>query len=411
MWILMAAAVAISARDLFDVTRECNVTAFGAVGDNITDSTDSFRSAVQHCGTVVIPSGTFRTASFNLTSNQRLQFDKGATLIAQPDSALYPIVLGLPPMGTGRKSKGRPNALISAYFATNVSIIGAGREMSIIDGLGWQWWQNVSWKGHHYSMPSLIETYKCKDVVIEDITLMNSPTWTLHPFGTDGVHIRGLSVLGPRAIGGVSGIHPDSSRNVLIEDCIVDVGDDAIVVASYLDLAGDGKPLPAENILVRNCTALSRNIAIGAGTSGGIRNITFEDCTVGDDTGSSPWAFKIKSQTNNNATIEDITVRRLKLGRIQPNTWQQPKPEAAIDIGLQYGESLHALPILRNLVLEDIVGTSAAVVGRIVGLNASHIQGLVVRNVTFLEYQKGWTACTNTDSPDISAVTPALSCS
>jgi polygalacturonase len=237
MWNLMAAALVISVRDLFDVARECNETAFGAVGDNTTDSTASFRSAVQHCGTAVIPSGNFRTASFNLSSNQRLQFDKGATLVAQPDSALYPIVLGLPPMGTGRKSKARPTALISAYFATNVSTIGAGRETSIIDGLGWQWWNKYTWKGRHYNMPSPIETYKCKDVVIENITLINSPTWILHPFGTDGVHIRGLSVLGPRAIEGVSDIHPDSSRNVLIEDCIVDVGDDGIVVASYLDLA------------------------------------------------------------------------------------------------------------------------------------------------------------------------------
>jgi hypothetical protein len=68
-------------------------------------------------------------------------------------------------------------------------------------------------------------------------------------------------------------------------------------------------------------------------------------------------------------------VRGLALGRIQPNTWQQPKPEAAIDIGIQYGESLYALSILRNVVLEDIAGTSAAVVGRTVGLNASHITG------------------------------------
>ena len=163
--------------------------------------------------------------------------------------------------------------------------------------------------------------YKCAGVTVAGLTLQNSPTWTLHPFGCDGVHIHGLAVLGPRAIGGVSGIHPDSSSNVLVEDCIVDVGGDDIVVASYRDLFpdGDGRPLPAQNILVRNYTVLSRNIAIGAGTSGGIRNVTFEDCVVGDSSGSSPWAIKIKSQTNLAATIEDITFRRLRLGRIQPN--------------------------------------------------------------------------------------------
>ena len=410
--IVVATAPAASGGNAFEVGRHCNVAEFGALGDNQTDCTASFRAAVAACGTVLVPAGTFRTAAFNLTSNQRLALVDGATLIAQPDASLYPTIMGLPPMGKGAKSKTAPCALISAYFAHNVSVIGAGRGTSVIDGIGWNWWQNYSWKGHHYSMISLVQTYKCTDVTVANVTLQNAPTWTLHPFGSDGVHIRGVSVLGPRAIGGVSGIHPDSSRNVLIEDCVVDVGDDGIVVASYHDLLpdGDGGPLPAENILVRNCTVLSRNIAIGAGTAGGIRNVTFEDCTIGDDSGSSPWAIKIKSQTNQNATIEDITFRRLRLGRIQPNSWQQPKPEAAIDIGIQYAEALQALPLLRRVVLEDIRGTSAAVVGRIVGLDASHIDGLVVRNVTFGAYQRGWLKCVDVDALAISAVVPALSC-
>ena len=196
----------------FDVARHCDVTAFGAVGDNATDNTEHFRAATSECGTVIVPAGTFRTASFNLTSHQRLSFADGATLVAQPDARLYPIVLGLPPMGTAGRAKVAPCALISAYFATNVTITGAGRGKSVVDGLGWQWWQNYSWKGHHYSMISLIQTYKCADVTVANLTLQNSPTWTLHPFGSDGVHIHALSVLGQRAIGGVSGIHPDSSR-------------------------------------------------------------------------------------------------------------------------------------------------------------------------------------------------------
>ena len=83
--------------------------------------------------------------------------------------------------------------------------------------------------------------------------------------------LRCAMTLRPRGCiaGGVSGIHPDSSRNVLIEDCFVDVGDDGIVVASYRDFYGI--PKPAANITVRRCTVLSRNIAIGAGTAGGIQ--------------------------------------------------------------------------------------------------------------------------------------------
>lgn len=399
----------VAALPVFDTGRHCDVTQFGAVADNRTDCTHAFRAATAVCGTVLVPAGIFRTAAFNLTSNQLLSLAAGATLVAQPDVLLYPTVLGLPPLGTRGRLKTSPCALVSAYWATNVSVMGAGRDRSVIDGLGWQWSQNHT--EDHFSMISLFQTYKCTDVTVAGLTLQNSPTWTLHPFGSDGVHIHDLAVRGPREAGGVSGIHPDSSRNVLIEDCFVDVGDDGIVVASYQDLfpEGDGKPLPAENILVRNCTVLSRNIAIGAGTSGGIRNVTFEDCAVGDDSGSSPWGIKVKSQTYLPATIEDVTFRRLRLGRIQPNSWQQPKAQAAIDIGLQYNEPLVYLPRLRNIVLEDITVTSAVVVGRIVGLDASHIAELVVRNVTYGHFERGWT-CVNTDAPVISSVTPGLVC-
>ena len=71
---------------------------------------------------------------------------------------MYPVVLGLPPMSNISAGRGKtaPCALVSAYFATNVSVVDAGRGKFVIDGLGWQWWQNYTWKRHHYSMISLV---------------------------------------------------------------------------------------------------------------------------------------------------------------------------------------------------------------------------------------------------------------
>ena len=145
---LVCAAVA-TVPPVFDVGRHCDVTSseFGAVGDNRTDCTRAFRAATAACGTVSVPAGTFRTAAFNLTSNQLLSLAAGTTLVAQPDRGMYPTVLGLPPMGTAGRGKTAPCALVSAYWATNVSVVGAGRDTSVIDGLGWQWWQNYTWKG------------------------------------------------------------------------------------------------------------------------------------------------------------------------------------------------------------------------------------------------------------------------
>jgi hypothetical protein len=104
-----------------------------------------------------------------------------------------------------------------------------------------------------------------------------------------------------------------------------------------------------------------------------------------------------------------VTVRRLRLGRIQPNAWQQPKAEPAINIGIQYGENVTALPVLRDVTLEDIVGVYAAVAGDILGMARSPIRNLTVRNVTFQDSSRGW-SCANVNGSHVSDVVPALDC-
>jgi polygalacturonase len=252
----------------------CSVTEFGAVGDNRTVSTDAFRAAVLACGTVLVPAGVFVTGAFNLTSHQRLELDADAVIAAvygANNTMQYPRRPGVPPFGHHPGNipsfRTRPSALVSARHAVNVSIVGAGgaayaRGASVIDGLGWHW----HGPGFDFTNTfSLVEFFNCTDVYVAGVTVANAATWSVHPFDCEDVHFRNVSVVGPRWMGGVSGIHPDSTRNALIEDCFVDVGDDGIVVASYHDFYG--VPKPAANITVRRCTVLSRNIAIGAGTA------------------------------------------------------------------------------------------------------------------------------------------------
>jgi len=417
---LVAVVLMLGRADAGNFSRDrCTVVDFGAVADNRTVSTVAFRAAVAACATVVVPQGWFVTGAFNLSSHQRLELDAGAVVAAvygltnATAELEYPRMPGVPPFGHHPGNipsfRTRPSALVSARHATNISIVGAGGApytdaASSLNGLGWHWRSTSSSFDTTFS---LVEFYNCTDIKITGVTVANAATWSVHPFDCEDLHIWNVSVVGPRWLGGVSGIHPDSSRNVMIEDCFVDVGDDGIVVASYHDFYG--VPKPAANITVRRCTVLSRNIAIGAGTAGGIHDILFEDCVVGDDAGSSPWAFKIKSQTTSPTVIERITVRRLRLGRIQPNSWQMPKPEPAFNIGLQYGENITALPVLRNVVIEDVVGTYAAVAGDILGLRQSPIENLTVRNVTFQNYTRGW-SCAYVASANISQVVPALKC-
>jgi len=98
------------------------------------------------------------------------------------------------------------------------------------------------------------------------------------------------------------GIDPNSSKDIFISNTYIDVGDDAISIKSN-EFDPSGKPAPCQNIVVRNCSLISRNFAVGSATYGGIRNLTVEHCIIGNAKGSSPWAIKFKSHRWHPGTV------------------------------------------------------------------------------------------------------------
>ena len=136
--------------------------------------------------------------------------------------------------------------------------------------------------------PHLVRVVDCRNVLIEGVTLRNSPMWTISPLACDNVTITKLTVINPPDSPNTDGINPDSCRNVHISDCHVDVGDDCITIKSGKEDDGRRELRACENITVTNCTLMAGHggVVIGSEISGSIRNVTISNCVfVGTDRG------------------------------------------------------------------------------------------------------------------------------
>lgn len=308
--------------------RDFPVTKFGAVGDGSTDCTQAFAKAIAECsaaggGRVEVPAGVFMSGAIHLKSGVNLHVSKGAMIRFVTNTAAY-----LPVVFTRYECTEVMNFSppIYAFEQTNIAITGKGT----LDGQG-QWWHQ--WLGKwnadsralvdmgnrgvpvhervfgegHFLRPNFIQPVRCRNVLIEDVRVINSPMWTLHPLYCTNVTIRGVTVetRGPNT----DGCDPDSSTDVLIENCVFSNGDDCIAVKSGRD--GDGRRvnIPSENILIRNCVFRDGHggVTMGSETSGGIRNVFAENCQF--DSPDLDMAMRFKSNPARGGFVEDISLR------------------------------------------------------------------------------------------------------
>lgn len=327
---LLLAAFAAAGGGSTLATAECVVTTdCKCPSDGVAPATSCLRKCIASCSaaagsagaTVRFPAGTYLTGALNLTSSLTVQLDEGAEILGSLDAADYPLVPALPGYGITRDEPVpaahllvRHQALISGWNISGATVQGKGTingQGQVLGHDGKSWYTRV----HQYGRPRLVEPMFCNDFHIEGLQLQNSAFWTLHPYACDGVTIRGLNITArSHSAPNSDGIDPDSSRNVLVEDCFVDVGDDTVAIKSGMDYAGRHFAHPAENILFRNCHFVQNAMAIGSaitsighfsslfvrfssvfvgflgslsvvsGTgeqSGGVRNVTFENIIMG----------------------------------------------------------------------------------------------------------------------------------
>jgi polygalacturonase len=359
--------------------RDFHVTKFGAVGDNKTDCTNAFQKAVAAChaaggGRVVVPTGEFLTGAIHIRSNVNLHINPGATLRFSRDPGKYPLVFtrweGIDLMNY--------SPFLYAFEQENIAITGGG----VIDGNAdcEHWWP---WKGRtqcgwiqgqpkqeddrnalfdmaergvlvsarvfgqgHYLRPQFIQPYRCKNVLIQGVTLKNSPMWQVHPVLCTNVTVSGMTITsaslnlasGPNT----DGCDPESCTDVLIKDCVFNTGDDCIAIKSGRNADGRRVNVPSQNIVVQGCHMKDGHggITIGSEISAGVRNVFAENCKM--DSPRLDNALRIKNNAMRGGLLENIYVRNIEVGQVAT-------AGLSIDYFYEEGPNGKFTPVVRNV--------------------------------------------------------------
>lgn len=401
-----------------------NISDFGAKAFRhdgpVTLAHDAINLAITVCnqnggGVVVVPADSvYLCGPITLLSNVNLHIEEGAELRFSTNPQLYyPAVL------TRWEGIDCYNAhpLIYAYGAENIAITGKG--LLDAQGANNNWWPMVGhprfgWKPGMISQsgtdgdktrgprarllqwgedqtpvhervfgpedgmrPQFVNLYRCNTVLIEGVTLRNSPFWVLHPLFCDDLIVRDVKIYNEGPNG--DGCDPESCNRVLIEDCVFHTGDDCIAIKSGRNMDGRKWNTPSQNIVVRRCRMEDGHggVVVGSEISGGYRNLFVEDCVM--DSPELERVIRIKTNSCRSGIIENIYVRNVKVGRCK---------EAVLRINLNYEPKEQCQrgnnPIVRNVNLENVTCQESQFGVVLNGLeDACNIYDITLRNCEF----------------------------
>jgi polygalacturonase len=343
-----ADAIARSVRPPRFPHRQFPVTRFGAKGDGVTDCTRAFAAAIRACahaggGHVVVPSGRYPTGPIHLRSNVDLHVTEHATIAFSQDPNAY-----LPAVYTRWEGTELYNysPLIYAFGQRNIAVTGSGTLDGQADNTHWWPWKGNAAYGWHpgdpeqsvararlqamaeegvpvaqrvfgaggYLRPNFVQPYRCRDVLIEGVTIVNSPMWEIHPVLSRHVLVHNVKVAthGPNN----DGCNPESSRDVVIRGCTFDTGDDCIAIKSGRNADGRRVNVPSERILIEDCdfAAGHGGVTVGSEMSGGVRDVYARNLRL-----SSPnldTALRFKTNSVRGGFIHDVHARDVTVGTV-----------------------------------------------------------------------------------------------
>lgn len=306
------------------------VTDFGAKENAL--STEAFNNAISSVsesggGKVIVPKGNWLSGAIHLKSNVNLHFEDGAKLRFSHNPEDYlPVVLT---MYEGIRCMNY-SPLIYGRKLENVAITGKG----YLDGAGLEWWKwakNLTGRDILYFdrrpveeriygtpelglRPMFLQILESKNVLIEGITLVNSPCWTVHPVWCEDVIVRGVTVENPTVSPNTDAVNIESCNRALVEDCTVTMtGDDMFCLKAGRNEDAWEVGIPCENVVIRNCRSLgpsqSGGVTIGSEMSAGVKNILVENC----DFAHNILCLSIKSKDGRGGIVENIEYRNVHM--------------------------------------------------------------------------------------------------
>ncbi|XP_058770338.1 probable polygalacturonase [Vicia villosa] len=372
-----------------------SITEFGAVGDGITLNTKAFRNAIFYLNSyadkggakLFVPAGQWLTGSFDLISHLTLSLDKDAVILGSTNFEDWPVVDPLPSYGRGRELPGkRHRSLIYGHNLTDVIITGNN---GTINGQGSIWWDKFRNKTLDYTRPHLVELMNSTEILISNLTFLNSPFWNIHPVYCRHVIVQNVTILAPLSSPNTDGIDPDSSNDVCIEDCYISTGDDLISIKSGWDEYGIAFGRPSTNIIIRRLTGrtTSAGISIGSEMSGGVSEVHAEDINIFD----SRSAIRIKTSPGRGGYVKNVYIANMTLVNI----------DIAIRFSGLYGEhpddayDPDALPVIERITIKDVVGKNIKRAGLIQGIKGDMFVNICLSNITLNVSKKNPWNCSN----------------
>ena len=400
------------------------ITKYGAKSGNTAKKNQkAIQKAIDTCskkggGRVIVPAGQkFLTGAITLKSGVNLVVEDGAVLEFAFEPDLYPIV----PTRWEGLDCWNLSPLIYAYQQKDIAITGKGT----IDGGGSRetWWPWVSspkfgfkegmpvhqWKETSRPRllksaedgiplderrftkedglrPQLINFNQCERILIEDVTLLRSPFWVIHPLLSTDITVRGVHINNDGPNG--DGCDPESCDRVLIENCYFNTGDDCIAIKSGRN--NDGREggqgafagRPSKNIIIRNCKMNNGHggVVIGSEISGGCQNVYAHDCEM--DSPNLDRVLRIKTNSCRGGVIENINMRNVTVGQcgeavLKINTDYEPKEVCCRGF----------YPTVRNVTMENVTCQKSKYGVMIVGYDdpqlAYTVNNITVRNCQF----------------------------
>ncbi|HXT15404.1 MAG TPA: glycoside hydrolase family 28 protein [Gemmatimonadaceae bacterium] len=393
--------------------RDFDITRYGARADD-SDCTDAIRRAVEACaaaggGRVLVPAGRFLTGPIHLESRVNLHVAKGATLAFTRDTSKY-----LPAVLTRFESTELMNysPFIYALDQSDIAITGEGTLDGQADEAHWWFWKGSKESGWKAGMPNynasrqrlldmaerrvpvaqrvfgegdclrpnFIQPYRCKNILIENVTIVNSPMWEINPTLCQNVTVRGVKINthGPNN----DGVDPDSCCDVLIEHCEFNTGDDCIAIKSGRNEDGRRVGVPSENIIVRECQMRDGHggVSVGSEISGGCWNVFAYNCRM-----DSPILYSVLRLKNNamrGGVLRDIYMRDVTVGQVS---------DAILSIDFTYEEGAKGrfTPVARNIELRRVTSEKSPHGVVLKGFPNAPIEDVRVLDCTFKNVSQG----------------------
>ena len=369
---------------------------FGVLPDGIADSRGAINYAITLCsdeggGRVILPEGkVFCRGSINLKSNVNLCIPEGCELIFSSDPADY-----LPGELTVWEGTEMYNysSFIRSDHCNNIAITGKGtingnardtfarmrpQRSAQQDSLRQMGIDLVPVReryfGSHSIMPpNMIEPFGCKNVLIDGVTILDSPYWIIHPLFCDNVIVRNVKIESFNKNN--DGCDPEYSTNVLIENCSFNTGDDAIAIKAGRDQDAWRIGQKTAGIIIRNCEFSSRcnGLCIGSEMAAGVEDVYMYNVHIGQ----CHSAIYFKSNLDRGGFIRKVWVDNVTIDKVRT---------AFIHFENNYhgGRGGNHPTTFSDFTIQNITGGESGECGiYAVGVKGTPIRNVTIRNASF----------------------------